>query len=104
MLFVSNTFDPITPIDDGRKWVGEFEDAQLLTSDSAGHTTIDAQNLCAFAKINAFFQNGTLPGQENFCPTEAGPFGVTLAGGLAKRSEVSEITKMIKSLRSKLSL
>jgi hypothetical protein len=43
------------------------------------HTTLAAQSECASLKINAFFQNGTLPGDDNSCALEAGPWNVTLS-------------------------
>ena len=98
ILFVSNTRDPVTPIFNGRKGTRLFKDAQLLTIDGTGHTSISAQNTCGFAKINAFFQDGVLPGKDNFCCLEAGPFNVTVAGGLEKRSDWVTIKEGMKNL------
>jgi len=50
-------------------------------------------------KIGAFFINGTLPGNDNYCPLEAGPWGVVTTGPLDKRSEILEIREKIRGLR-----
>lgn len=38
-----------------------------------------ANNSCANSKIGAFIRHGKLPGNDSVCPTEAGPFGITIA-------------------------
>jgi hypothetical protein len=52
-------------------------------------------------KIGAFLINGTLPGDNNYCALEAGPWNITTTGPLAERSEIVEITEMIKGLKKK---
>jgi hypothetical protein len=55
-------------------------------------------NSCTNIKIKAYFQDGTLPGSDNFCPLEAGPFGVVLSGGLEKRTDYIDIRDRMKRL------
>ncbi|KAF4626028.1 hypothetical protein G7Y89_g12140 [Cudoniella acicularis] len=90
ILFVSNTLDPITPISGGQLGTRLFNNSQLLTIDGTGHTSFGPLNKCAFAKVNAFFQNGTLPGKDNFCALEAGPFNVTISNGLKEGKRHTE--------------
>jgi hypothetical protein len=52
-------------------------------------------------KIGAFLINGTYPGKDNYCPLEAGPWGIVTSGPLGKRSEVLEISSLLKSLRER---
>lgn len=51
--------------------------------------------------MGAFLINGTLPGNENYCEFEAGPWNVTTTGPLAKRSEVLKISGLLRGLKRK---
>jgi len=55
--------------------------------------------MCAMAKIGAYFQNGTMPGNDKFCQLEAGPWNVTIPGRLEKRDDWAELPKRMKSLK-----
>ncbi|KAE9372919.1 hypothetical protein N431DRAFT_376208 [Stipitochalara longipes BDJ] len=101
MLVVSNTLDPVTPIMNGKKSARIFSNAELLTIEGTGHTSLGSQNACASKKIGAFFQTGTLPGEDNYCPLEAGPWNITFAGPLDKRAELMEIGKRLRELRGR---
>jgi hypothetical protein len=37
--------------------------------------------------MNTFFQSGVLPGRDNYCALEAGPFNITISGPLEKRAD-----------------
>ncbi|KAE9381133.1 alpha/beta-hydrolase, partial [Stipitochalara longipes BDJ] len=100
MLFVSNTRDPITPVYNSQKWFHRFKDAQLLTLDAEGHTSGPTNNTCAFRKINAYFQNGTLPGDDNFCALEIGPANVTLSRGIENVDGWRDIQDALAALRA----
>jgi pimeloyl-ACP methyl ester carboxylesterase len=84
ILFVSNTYDPVTPIENSAANAPKFKGAQVLKVDGMGHTVSNTKNVCAFGKMRAYFQSSKLPGKDNMCPLEAGPFGVQLNGTLAK--------------------
>ncbi|THV50899.1 hypothetical protein BGAL_0131g00040 [Botrytis galanthina] len=77
ILFISNTLDPATPIGNSQRWAPRFKDAQILTIEAIGHTSMAANNSCANEKIYRFFQTGILPGHDSRCVVEAGPFGIT---------------------------
>ncbi|KAE9370517.1 hypothetical protein N431DRAFT_411948 [Stipitochalara longipes BDJ] len=98
ILFVSNTLDPVNPIYNGQKGTSIFKDAQLLTIEGIGHTSTATRNNCGYGKISAFFESGTLPGKDNYCPLEVGPWNVTATGPLAKRDEIREIREKIRGL------
>ena len=68
------------------------------TSDYTQHTSASAMNVCGFTKINTFFQSGILPGKDNFCSLEAGPFNVTDPGGLEKSNDWSRIQDGMRGL------
>ncbi|KAN0089862.1 TAP-like domain containing protein [Hyaloscypha variabilis] len=101
ILFVSNTVDPITPIMNGQKGTRIFKGAQLLTNEAVGHTTLPTQNACALAKIGAFLINGTLPGTDNYCPLEAGPWGVLANGTLSELLEAADLRRVMRKLGRK---
>lgn len=77
ILYISNTVDPATPIDNSIKWSPKYIGSQILTIEAVGHTSMAARNSCANAKIGKFFQTGELPGAGTVCKVEAGAFGVT---------------------------
>jgi hypothetical protein len=64
------------------------------------HTSTATHNTCGFGKISAFFESGTLPGKDNYCSLETGPWNVTTTGSLTKRSEVLEIRERIGGLKN----
>lgn len=77
MLFISNTIDPATPIDNSLKWSPHFSGSQVLTIEAVGHSSMAANNACANSKNGHFFQTGELPGVATTCKAEAGAFGIT---------------------------
>ncbi|KAF8856609.1 hypothetical protein BDZ45DRAFT_691599 [Acephala macrosclerotiorum] len=87
MVFVSDTIDPATLYYNGIKGTHLFPGSELLLIDGAGHTTLGPLNKCGNAKINAFFQNGTLHGNNSFCGLEMWPFNITITEGLQNRGE-----------------
>lgn len=102
ILFVSNTIDPITPIQNGKKGARIFEGAELLTVEGTGHSVSATENKCAYSKINTFFQSGTLPGENNYCALEMGPFNVTLTGPLEKRTDLKKVMNELVEIRWRL--
>lgn len=78
ILYISNTVDPATPIDNSLKWSPQYIGSQVLTIEAVGHTSIGANNACANSKIGHFFQTGELPGAGTICKAEAGAFGFTI--------------------------
>ncbi|EMR71946.1 putative alpha beta hydrolase fold family protein [Eutypa lata UCREL1] len=84
ILFVSNTYDPVTPIDNSISSAPNYKNAEILTIDGMGHTTSATANLCGYAKVAAYFQTNQMPGNDSFCPLETGPFGIILNGTLTE--------------------
>ncbi|KAK5630056.1 hypothetical protein RRF57_005771 [Xylaria bambusicola] len=89
VLFVGNTYDPISPTSgDEAKIVNravaaahKYKGAQVVTVDAIGHTSRVAGNGCQQEKVNAYFR-GTLTEDSYSCALEAGPFGIVLNGTL----------------------
>ncbi|KAF9879047.1 hypothetical protein CkaCkLH20_03280 [Colletotrichum karsti] len=81
LLFVSNTFDPTTPIENTVNNAPKFKGARRLTIEGLGHTASATLNQCALAVVKSYFQ-GTMCGRDIYCPLEAGPFNVLLNGSI----------------------
>ncbi|TVY94225.1 putative hydrolase, partial [Lachnellula willkommii] len=94
ILFVSNTYDPVTPIEKQldliraeiqkcpgshhRRNGGECTHRPPMirpANQIPQHTASTALNTCGFAKIRTYFQTNQLPGNDSFCALETGPFG-----------------------------
>ncbi|CAH0056967.1 unnamed protein product [Clonostachys solani] len=83
ILFVGNTFDPVTPYENALAGSSKFKNAQALIVDGLGHGTSATQNLCALSKIAAYFQTGLPPTNDDaHCPFEQAGLGLTLNGTL----------------------
>ncbi|TVY25840.1 Tripeptidyl aminopeptidase [Lachnellula hyalina] len=95
ILFVSNTYDPVTPIENSISSVPNYKNAQLLTIDGMGHTASAPVNYCGFAKMKAYFQTSQLPGNDSFCPLEAGPFGIVLNGTLKENIQQAGLSDLV---------
>ena len=78
ILFIANTYDPITPITGARRVALKYPESQILTIDGMGHASIGPRNGCAFKKMADYLQHGILPGKDSYCKLEKGPFGVQL--------------------------
>lgn len=62
LLFISNTLDPITPLQAGFKMAQRFTDAGFLEVREEGHCSTAAVSLCAITKIGEYFCDGkTIP-------------------------------------------
>ncbi|GJE96012.1 alpha/beta hydrolase [Phanerochaete sordida] len=84
ILFISNTLDPVTPIDSGRNMSAGFKGSVLLQQNSTGHTSLSGFSTCTALAIRAYFQHGTLPKKGTICqpdtrifdtPTNSSGFG-----------------------------
>ncbi|KAL2070425.1 hypothetical protein VTL71DRAFT_13451 [Oculimacula yallundae] len=98
-LAVGNRFDPQTPLVNAVKAARIFPQAELLTIEGTGHTSLSAVNECAFRKINAFFYEDESCQKETYCPLEAGPWNITLAGPLEKIDGLEGIVKRFQGMK-----
>ncbi|XXH01751.1 cytosolic factor, phosphatidylinositol/phosphatidylcholine transfer protein [Hypoxylon texense] len=67
LLFVGNTFDPVTPLVSARNMSEGFEGSVLLTHNGHGHMTISQPSNCTDASIKRYFLEGTLPAPGTVC-------------------------------------
>jgi hypothetical protein len=61
LLFVSNTFDPVTPLKAGVKMAKKFINAGLIEQKSEGHCSLAAVSKCTISKIRSYFTTGEAP-------------------------------------------
>ena len=76
ILFISNTADPVTPLQSGRQMSSLFPGSSLLVSDHAGHCTLSGVNTCLLEHTKAYFQTGQLPSPGTVCVPPPSPFSL----------------------------
>ncbi|KAL8794631.1 MAG: hypothetical protein Q9195_002827 [Heterodermia aff. obscurata] len=69
ILFIGNTFDPLTPLISARNASASFPGSVVLEHGGHGHTSLAQPSLCTAKVIRAYFVNGTLPAPETKCET-----------------------------------
>lgn len=112
LLFLSNTYDPVTPLNAGVKMAGLFVDSGLVEQKSMGHCSISSVSLCTMAKARAYFREGKVPahpvkGEWERCEADEWPFhpfqGVAMDGEIkseemrdqSMRTASKEMQKMV---------
>ncbi|KAK0202228.1 hypothetical protein DFS33DRAFT_1353358 [Desarmillaria ectypa] len=66
ILFIGNTA--------AKKTSSAFPGSVVLTQQASGHTSLAASSICTQAYVQAYFQNGTLPGDGTVCEVESEMF------------------------------
>ncbi|EJT80511.1 hypothetical protein GGTG_00507 [Gaeumannomyces tritici R3-111a-1] len=61
VFFVSNTYDPVTPLEGGLAMSRRFAGSGFLELQASGHCTLAAVSLCTIAKIRAYLDRGLVP-------------------------------------------
>ncbi|MCJ1441551.1 MAG: hypothetical protein MMC23_002040 [Stictis urceolatum] len=87
IVLVSNTYDPVTPIENAISGTQKYWNAQRVTVEGTVHTSQVSPNTCLFAKLRAYFQADVLPGTDAYCLLEQQPFGVSLKGTIEELIE-----------------
>lgn len=67
LLFIGNTYDPVTPLASAKNMSAGFEGSVLLQQDSFGHTSIAQESDCTNEIIAKYFLDGTLPEDGTVC-------------------------------------
>ncbi|GJE98455.1 alpha/beta hydrolase [Phanerochaete sordida] len=74
LLLISNTLDPVTPIQSGRKMSQGFHGSVLLQQNSTGHSSLSGFSTCTALAIRAYFQAGALPAAGTVCQPDTAIF------------------------------
>jgi hypothetical protein len=61
VLFLSNTYDPVTPLHAAVKMALKFEGAGLVEQHAAGHCTVSAVSRCTAKKVRDYVLHGKVP-------------------------------------------
>ncbi|KAL8392788.1 hypothetical protein RB595_002824 [Gaeumannomyces hyphopodioides] len=61
VFFISNTYDPVTPMEGGLAMSRRFAGSGFLELQAPGHCTLAAVSLCTIAKIRAYLDQGLVP-------------------------------------------
>ncbi|KAK6499986.1 hypothetical protein TWF481_010343 [Arthrobotrys musiformis] len=71
MLFVGSSGDPVTPFENAERAQKRYKGSQMVYVESDAHGILGQSNKCADDTVRAYFQNLTLPGQNNRCSADA---------------------------------
>lgn len=74
LLFIGNTYDPVTPLASAKNMSASFEGSVLLHQDGFGHTSIAQESDCTNEIIAKYFLDGTLPEEGTVCEPNHPPF------------------------------
>lgn len=75
LLFMSNRWDPITPLGSARKMAKLHPGAGLLIQESIGHCAIrDPVGPCVKKALAEYFDSGVVPSEELSCKPTRGPW------------------------------
>lgn len=71
VLFIGNTNDGLTPLVSAKNVSSTFEGSVVLTVDGYGHSSLVAPSACTIRTTSAYWVNGTLPPDGEFCESDA---------------------------------
>lgn len=117
ILFLSNTYDPVTPLASGVKMALKFRDAGLIEQKSAGHCTLSAVSRCTIKAIQDYVREGkTVPppkvdgdrqldGEWTTCEADEHPWNMyhsqsdRVGGSDASDAEIKEEMRVLEALQ-----
>jgi pimeloyl-ACP methyl ester carboxylesterase len=76
ILFIGNTYDPVSPIDNARNSSAIFKGSAVLEHEGVGHASFSHSSLCTAKAVRAYFHDGELPKENTKCKTDFGVFDV----------------------------
>ena len=85
LLFISNTYDPVTPLFAGVQMAKKFVGAGLVEQKSMGHCSLAAVSKCTMKAVKAYLKEGKVPP-----PPKEGGEGRELEDGEWDRCEADE--------------
>jgi hypothetical protein len=77
ILFIGNTADPVTPVDNAYRMSAMHEGSVVLTQDMPGHCAgASNPSTCLFGVVKRFFATGKLPEPGTVCGPAVKPWGL----------------------------
>lgn len=74
ILWLGNTMDPATPVENAYAMAKRFPGSVVLTQEGAGHCSVSAPSPCSMSALRAYFNRGVLPDGDTVCPPGIKPF------------------------------
>ncbi|XDG01779.1 hypothetical protein ABKA04_001394 [Annulohypoxylon sp. FPYF3050] len=72
VLFMSNHFDPVTPLRSALKMTRKFSGASIIEQFAEGHCTVACVSLCMIGHVQAYFNKGIVPPAPKFDSSDQG--------------------------------
>ena len=95
VLFVGNSYDPVTPVRNAFAMSEMFKDSSVLHVDIDGHCTLSGASLCAAKAIRNYFQTGEVVEKGTLCRPNLRPFVGDKGEGVAavEKLDVEGLTR-----------
>ncbi|KXX73109.1 Tripeptidyl aminopeptidase [Madurella mycetomatis] len=71
VLFIGNTYDPVTPVVSAKNMSAGFEGSVVVEQRGFGHASIAQFSNCTTQVLHAYFADGTLPAEDIVCEVDA---------------------------------
>lgn len=87
ILFIGNTYDPVTPLMNARRMAERFQGASLLQQDSEGHGSFSEPSTCTAKTIRRYFQTREPAEAGLVCQPDRRPFLGRVKVGMDREQE-----------------
>ena len=88
ILFVSQTLDPVTPLQNARDATALFPGSQVVEAQGVGHCSLGFPNLYAMKEIRRYLRTGVVPAEPRVCPPSVKLFGEGRAGEISLEDRI----------------